>query len=149
MLKVRVQILPKANRRMDSVQRFLTPSIEAKICRYNTTGFVEELPQLPEIAGINRYSHACTALDGVRPVQSTFKTCKLCRLLLLLEDTVITVKHPFLLCSPSSLGQQHGLPLPPYHVDCPVLKLPLWEAGSGLMGVGMGWDGLEILRDPR
>ena len=37
--------------------------------RYNVTGFVEELPQLPE----NRYEHACSALPatGVRPAQST------------------------------------------------------------------------------
>ena len=38
--------------------------------RYNVTGFVEELPQLPE----NRYGHACSALPatGVRPAQPTF-----------------------------------------------------------------------------
>ena len=40
-------------------------SITAKNCRYNISGFVEELPQLPE----NRYGHACGALPtGVRPV---------------------------------------------------------------------------------
>ena len=38
--------------------------------RYNVSGFVEELPQLPK----NRYGHACAALPttGVRPAQPTF-----------------------------------------------------------------------------
>ena len=38
--------------------------------RYNVSGFVEELPQLPE----ERYKHACAALPptGVRPAQYTF-----------------------------------------------------------------------------
>ena len=37
----------------------------AKSCRYNISGFVEELPKLPE----NRFQHACAALPatGVRP----------------------------------------------------------------------------------
>ena len=35
-------------------------------CRYNDSGFVEELHHLPE----NRWGHACAALRGVRPVQS-------------------------------------------------------------------------------
>ena len=45
---------------------FILPII---FTRYNVTGFVEELPQLPE----NRWSHACSALPatGVRPAQST------------------------------------------------------------------------------
>ena len=37
--------------------------------RYNISGFVEELPQLPE----NKGGHACAALPtGVRPAQHTF-----------------------------------------------------------------------------
>ena len=42
----------------------------AKSCRYNVSGFVEELPQLPE----NREGHACAALSatGVRLAQPTF-----------------------------------------------------------------------------
>ena len=41
---------------------FCPPS---NICRYNISGFVEELPRLPE----NRYQHACAALPstGVSP----------------------------------------------------------------------------------
>ena len=39
-----------------------------KSCRYNTSGFVEELPKLPE----NRGGHVCAALPSteVRPTQS-------------------------------------------------------------------------------
>ena len=43
----------------------------AKSCRYNISGFVEELPPLPEI----RSSHACAALPatGVRLIQPIFE----------------------------------------------------------------------------
>ena len=43
-------------------------SITAKSCRYDTSGFVEELPQLPQ----NRHSHACASLPitKVRPKQN-------------------------------------------------------------------------------
>ena len=43
----------------------------AKSCRYNISGFVEELPQLPE----NRREHACAALPatGVRLTLPIFK----------------------------------------------------------------------------
>ena len=40
-----------------SIQHILM-SITAKSCRYDTSGFVEELPQLPE----NRRQHACASL---------------------------------------------------------------------------------------
>ena len=43
-------------------------SITAKSCRYNISGFVEELTQLPE----NIYGHVCAALPtGVRPDQTS------------------------------------------------------------------------------
>ena len=67
------------------------------------------------------------------------KTCTLCRLILLPEDTL-------LLCWLSSLEQQPGLPLPPYQEHCPVLELRLWEAGSGWMGVIVMMDSPPDLR---
>ena len=50
-----------------SIQHILM-SITAKSCRYDTSGFVEELPQLPQ----NRHSHACASLPitKVRPKQN-------------------------------------------------------------------------------
>ena len=94
--------------------------------RYDVTGFVEELPQLPE----NRRSHACSALPatGVRPAQSS-----LCSWWLP-EDM-----HQawLLLCWHSSLEQKNGLPWSPSRMHFIVLKLRLWEAGSGWLGVGV------------
>ena len=55
-----------------------------------------------------------------------------CRLLWLPEEEM---DHTFLLCWPSSLEQRNGLPLPPFQEHCPMLKLRLWEAGSGWLGV--------------
>ena len=48
-----IQLLPLA-----------TTLVRSKFCRYNISGFVEELPQLPE----SRYEHSCAALPstGVR-----------------------------------------------------------------------------------
>ena len=91
-----------------SKKDFQNPLNKFLFCRYNISGFLEELPQLPE----NRLGHACVALpNGVRPVQPTFKTVpyvhyvpffvllhisNLCRLLLLLEDSMDL--RTFLLC---------------------------------------------------
>ena len=93
-----------------------------KSCRYNTSGFVEELPKLPE----NRWGHACAALPSteVRPTQSTF-----CRRLLLLEDG--TDPADFHLFTLFSLAEHPGLLSPPFQEHCMVLELQLWEAGSG------------------
>ena len=91
--------------------------------RYNTRGFVEELPQLPE----NRWNHACAALPstGVRPTQSTF-----CRRLLLLEDGG-TGPADFHLFTLFSLAEHPGHPSPPSQEQWKVLKLQSWEARSG------------------
>ena len=95
--------------------------------RYNTRGFVEELPQLPE----NRWNHACAALPstGVRPIQSIF-----CRRLLLLEDGADTADfHLFTLFSLAHPGH----PSPPFQEHCMMFELQLWEARSGWPGVWM------------
>ena len=114
--------------------------ITAKSCRYNVNGFVEELPRLPEI----RFSHVCGALPtGVRPVQQSISKPLLWRLLLLPEEE--TDPTTFLLCWPSSLEQQPGLNSHHFHDHWSMLKLRMWEADSGWMGVGM----VEVPSDQR
>ena len=95
----------------------------SKSYRYNTSGFVEELPKLPE----NRHSHACAVLPSteVRPTQSIF-----CRRLLLLEDGG-TGPADFHLFTLFSLAPQNGHPSPPFQEHCILLELQLWEARSG------------------
>ena len=65
------------NKKMIKPVQHILVSITAKSCRYNVSGFVEELTRLPE----NRWDHACAALPtGVRPVQpSTFAGFCCCR----------------------------------------------------------------------
>ena len=123
--------MPKIYNYQNPSSIFLCPW--AKSCRYNVTGFVEELPQLPE----NRLGHACAALSDVGPVQSTFNLnlWNVCRLLWLPEDS--TDPRTFLLYWPYSLGRHPGLLLPPSHEHCPALELWLWEEGSGWRGVTM------------
>ena len=98
--------------------------------RYNVNGFVEELPQLPDVL----WGHACSALppNGVRPVQPIFH---ICRHLLWPEESTM---------DPStywrwyfSLGQRLGSPSPPSLTHWDVLKHRLLGAGSGWMGVSM------------
>ena len=133
-------------------------------CRYNVSGFVEELHHLPE----NRWGHACAALRGVRPVQS-FPVTRVSLLppasfcvydsgstngithtltyrRLLLPEEGMTKETTFLLCSNSSLLMPlPGLPSPPSLVGCRALRLWLWETCSGWLGVKM----VKVLPDMR
>ena len=101
-----IQLLPLA-----------TTLVRSKSCRYNISGFVEELPQPPE----HRWHHACAALPstGVRLAQSLHERCPLCRHLSLLGDVKMdpTISLP---CWPSSLEHQPGLLSPPSQEHCPV-----------------------------
>ena len=107
-------------------------SITAKSYRYNISGFVEELTQLPE----NRGFHACGALPtGVRPIETSILTFD-CRLWLLPEEQMHPPK-PFLLCWPSSLGQQPGLSSHHFQDHWDMLELRLWEERSEWTGVLM------------
>ena len=58
-------------------------SITVKSCRYNTNGFVEELPQLPE----KRTAHACAALP-ITGVKDQKQPHLLCRHSLLPEEEI-------------------------------------------------------------